>query len=119
MLRVGSRPPHSPPRLIDQTRCKGRREIDRQNLRLPMSDAVITGRPDPSCVVCPDLFNTPGSTNLVFRIEIVIEFDVELLPDISGAKAETILPTPCALDPAGSRGVEAFANFPVVNCRHD
>ena len=102
-----------------RARRKGRREIDRQNLRLPLRRCRHNRSARRELLVCLDLFKTPASANLVFRIEIVIEFDVELLPDVGRAKAKTILPAPRALHPAGSRGVQAFADFPIVNCRHD
>ena len=120
MDRIGSGAPHSPSRLVNQTRRDRGSVIQAQHLRVPPGNAIEPGRvPRGLSVVGVHPLDGPRAVDLLRLGNVVVEFQVELLPRVGETKAEPILGAFRAADPAVTRGVEALADFIVVRGRHD
>ena len=118
MDRVGPGSAHSESNFIEKSRRQCRSEIDGQHLRAAVRDSVESSRPNARCIVGVRGLVTPARVDFISGVEVVIDFDVELLADIGLAETEPIRTAACLLHPTVVRCVQAVAYLVVVRRRH-
>src|SRR5438552_12460917 len=64
-------------------------------------------------------FKAPAGVDFVRRAEVVIDLDVDLLPDIGGADTEAVVGTMKCPHPSVPACVQPIADFPIVHRRHN
>ena len=116
--RICSRAAHSESSFIEKSRRERRGEIDGQHLRRAMRDAVEPCWPHARRVVRMRGLVAPARVDFVPCIEVVIDFEVELLAHIGLAEAESIRTASSILDPAIIARVQTIADFVVIRLGH-
>ena len=81
-------------------------------------DAVESGWPNTRCIVGVRGLIAPARVDFISGVEIVIDFDIELLADIGLAEAEPIRTTTGLLHPTIIGRIQAIAKLVVVRPRH-
>ena len=118
MDRIRSGAAHSESSFIEKDRRQCRGEIDGQHLRRAMRNAVESGGPDARRIIRVRRFVAPPRVDFISRIEVVIDFEIELLAYIRLAEAKAIRAATGLLHPTIVGRVQAIADFVVIRIRH-